>query len=256
MHIGGGVWSGTWRPINPAARVLLTVTAANFEAAAAQKEQIVITGTMRDSSRSPIVTASGLLHGASLAEGQPIAPGTLITIKGLNLADDIGKPTGLPLPREINGVEVLLGDRTLPLLYVSKNQLNVQIPFNLPANTDHPILVRRGDQLSVPEPVTVTETMPGIFTTSESGTGQGVIERQATPGWPTLRRLLPWGYDPSVLYRAWCSQCACSGWRIPVGLSTRRLAGRSNDRRPKCTGCVCRFGPKSGGLVPSSCGGA
>lgn len=113
-------------------------------------------------------------------QGIPIAPGTLITVKGFNCADEEGRRTQLPLPRELNGVDVLPGDRTLPLLYVSRSQLNVQVPFNLPANTQHQISVRRGDQLSVPETVTVTETIPDILTADETGSGQGAIRRAAT----------------------------------------------------------------------------
>jgi uncharacterized protein (TIGR03437 family) len=56
----------------------------------------------------------------------------------------------------------------------------VQVPFNLPANTQHQISVRRGDQLSVPESVTVTETVPGIFTVDSTGSGQGVIYKSMT----------------------------------------------------------------------------
>ena len=180
VHVGGGVWSGTWRPVRAAARMTLTITALLLEWPRRQADQVTLTGTVRDSSRSPIVTAGGLQHAASFTQGIPIAPGALITVKGFNFADEEAKGTQLPLPRELNGVEVLLGDRTLPLLYFSRSQLNVQVPFNLPANTQHQISVRRGDQLSVPETVTVTETIPGIFTADETGSGQGAIRRAAT----------------------------------------------------------------------------
>jgi uncharacterized protein (TIGR03437 family) len=83
----------------------------------------------------------------------------------------------------------LLGDRSLPLLFVSKGQLNVQVPFGLPANTQHQISVRRGQELSVPETITVADALPGIFTKNSGGTGQGLIFRSrdnvlAEPGTP------------------------------------------------------------------------
>ena len=55
--------------------------------------------------------------------------------------------------------------------------MNVQVPYGLPVNTQHQIRVRRGQQLSVPESITVSETIPGIFTKNLNGTGQGLIFR-------------------------------------------------------------------------------
>lgn len=190
VHTGGGLWSGTWRPVRASDRVVLTVTAFNVEGTSVQAEQIDISGAVRDTSRTPIVTAGGLMHGASFVTGVPLAPGTLITIRGTNLADSNASSDQLPLPRELNGVEVLLGNRSLPLLFVSKDQANVQVPYDVPANTRHQISVRRGEDLSVPESIAVTEAMPGIFTKNQSGTGQGVIARKdagyvlAEPGTP------------------------------------------------------------------------
>ena len=78
-------------------------------------------------------------------------------------------------------MQVLLGDRSLPLLYTSSGQVNVQVPYGLPVNTQHQIAVRRGNALSVPETLSVAETQPGIFTENQKGTGQGIIfeERSA-----------------------------------------------------------------------------
>ena len=108
-HLGRGVWSGTWRPVHPASAVTLTVTAFNVEGSTIQADQTVLTGSVREVGRTPVVTAGGLVQAASFAAGVPIAPGTLISVYGSNLADDVASPVTLPLPRELNGVEVLLG---------------------------------------------------------------------------------------------------------------------------------------------------
>jgi uncharacterized protein (TIGR03437 family) len=42
---------------------------------------------------------------------------------------------GLPLPRELNGTQVLLGNQPSPTLYTSEGQMNVQVPYTVPVNT-------------------------------------------------------------------------------------------------------------------------
>src|SRR5262249_31318826 len=61
------------------------------------------------------------------------------------------------------------------LLYVSPTQINAQVPFNLPSNTLHQIVVRRDVAASTPEEFSVSTEQPGIFTTNSQGTGQGAI---------------------------------------------------------------------------------
>jgi uncharacterized protein (TIGR03437 family) len=190
VHMGGGVWSGTWRPVRAATgAVTMTVTGVFISGNTRQAGQATIAGTIRGGGQTPIVTAGGLVHSASFASGVPIAPGTLISIIGSNLSEESATSGDLPLPRELNGTEVLLGNRSLPLLYVSRDQVNVQAPFDLPPNTQHQLMVRRGQELSVPESITVTEAMPGIFAKNSAGTGQGSILRKeanvlAEPGTP------------------------------------------------------------------------
>jgi uncharacterized protein (TIGR03437 family) len=118
----------------------------------------------------------------------PIAPGGLITLYGLNLADQTG-PSGLPLPKQFNGTQVLLGNQSLPILYTSEKQLNVQVPYAVPVNTQYQLTVQRGDTLSAPQALVIAAAEPGIFTTNPTGTGQGAIQQSdqvtlAQPGTP------------------------------------------------------------------------
>ena len=121
------------------------------------------------------MTAGGVVHAASAAGGVPIAPGSLITIYGSNLADSQGQSSTLPLPQSQNGVQVFLGNTPLPILYTSTGQLNVQVPFSTPINTQYQISVQRDSLISLPEQLVVAQANPGVFTVNEQGTGQGVI---------------------------------------------------------------------------------
>jgi uncharacterized protein (TIGR03437 family) len=64
-----------------------------------------------------------------------VAPGELITVYGVDLAHSAGQSNGLPLPRELNGTQVLLGNQPSPTLYTSEGQMNVQVPYTVPVNT-------------------------------------------------------------------------------------------------------------------------
>lgn len=187
-HIGNGVWTGTWRPAAPSSgQVTLTVTALLLQGRTAQAGRATRSGIVR-ASATPIVPARAVRHAATFDNDGPVAPGTLISVFGANLASAEGSAEA-PLPLSLNDTEVALNGRPLPLLYVSASQLNAQVPYGLPVNTRHQLLVRRGQSLSVPEAFTVAAAQPGIFTKNEQGFGQGLIFKEdgatlAEPGTP------------------------------------------------------------------------
>jgi uncharacterized protein (TIGR03437 family) len=63
----------------------------------------------------------------------------------------VGQSNGLPLPQQLNGAQVLLGNQPLPILYTSAGQLNVQVPYGVPVNTQYQLTVQHGNTLSVPQ---------------------------------------------------------------------------------------------------------
>jgi adhesin/invasin len=138
---------------------------------------------------TPTVTAQGVVHAASDQGGAWITPGGLITVYGVNLSDGVGQNTGLPLPQQLNGTQVLLGNQPLPILYTSTGQLNVQVPYGVPVNTQYQLTVQHGNALSLPQSLVVAAGLPGIFTVNQQGTGQGAIMKSdgvtlAQPGTP------------------------------------------------------------------------
>lgn len=81
-----------------------------------------------------------------------------------------------------------IGGEPAPLLYAGAGQINAVIPFGLPVNTSTQVILRQGDAYTTPVPITLAAANPAIFTTSGSGTGQGIIIRPdgnyAQPGTP------------------------------------------------------------------------
>lgn len=175
--------------MNPAPGVAtISVTAFNSTSTALQSGQQSLSGTL-GAGTIPTVTAGGVVHAASDVAGVPIAPGGLITLYGSNLSNATTQASTLPLPQELNGTRVLLGDLPLPILYTSNGQINVQVPFNTPVNTQYQISVQRDNLLSVPEQLVIAAGQPGVFTVNQQGTGQGVIYKSdgvtlAQPGTP------------------------------------------------------------------------
>ena len=78
----------------------------------------------------PLLQPNSTVNAASFAPG--LAPGALVSIFGRFLSlNEAGAPA-LPLPPSLGGAQVTLNGRRLPLLYVSRNQINTQLPFDAP----------------------------------------------------------------------------------------------------------------------------
>jgi uncharacterized protein (TIGR03437 family) len=109
----------------------------------------------------PAIAAGGIVNGASFAAG-PVAPGALLSLFGANLAESLQQAATVPLPRELGGVRVTGGGRPWPLVFVSPNQINAQVPYNLPPG---PIAVTVSTAAgeSFAETITIAPAAPGIF---------------------------------------------------------------------------------------------
>jgi uncharacterized protein (TIGR03437 family) len=109
----------------------------------------------------PAIAAGGVVNGASFAAG-PVAPGALISLFGANLAPSLQQAAALPLPRELAGVRVVSAGRAWPLVFVSPNQINAQVPYGLPPGpVALTVSTAAGD--SAAETVTIAPAAPGIF---------------------------------------------------------------------------------------------
>jgi uncharacterized protein (TIGR03437 family) len=114
-------------------------------------------------------TVSGMVNGASFAAGAPVAPGSIISIFGSNLATSPAVASSTPLPTAllttsvtINTISARPSAGAIPLYYVSPTQINAQVPFETPTGTATLAVTVNG--VSTPA-VTfpVAATAPGIF---------------------------------------------------------------------------------------------
>jgi uncharacterized protein (TIGR03437 family) len=121
-----------------------------------------------------------------------VAPGALISIFGTNLATGQASAKALPLPTNLLGTMVYINGIASPLLYVSKLQINAQVPYAIATNSVASVSVQVNGSSSPNSTLTVAEVAPAIFTLSGTGAGAGAtlnfpsnsIVNNATPANP------------------------------------------------------------------------
>ncbi len=107
---------------------------------------ITLATTTSSTAKITATVSGGSLAGGGNA-GQ-VAPGTLISINGTNLADGPGAvsaPNGFKstqLPWTLGGVEVYADGNRLPLYMVSPTQINAQIPWEVVGSNSTSVYVR------------------------------------------------------------------------------------------------------------------
>src|ERR1700736_2760457 len=99
------------------------------------------------------------------------SPGELVAIFGINLANGSQSAPSLPLSDQMQGTELFLAGRPLPLVYISPNQINAMMPYGITPGSTYQLVATRGNRLALPQPVTVAAAEPAIFTTTANGLG-------------------------------------------------------------------------------------
>ena len=108
------------------------------------------------------VTPGGIVNAASFQA--PVAPGSLISIFGSNLAATTLAASTAPYPTNLGGVSVLVnGTLAAPLFAVSPGQVNAQLPYETHVGTA--TLSVNG---STPVSFTVAASAPGILMSSST----------------------------------------------------------------------------------------
>lgn len=129
----------------------------------------------------PVVVDSGVLNAASFDKtpGAAIAPGSLVSIFGTDLAGSTAANDTVPLSTILaDSVSVTFNGIPAGLDFVSAGQINAQLPWNVIADGSNmgvaTVVVTRGSQSSAAKPVNVAPVVPGIFTVTGTGLGYAV----------------------------------------------------------------------------------
>ncbi len=169
--LGSGAWSGSWTPTTSNAQFTFTVTGAEGAVTVSAQISLSVTAGPATTNAVSVVNAAAGVQ----ATPETVAPGSYVTIYGTNLAEGSTPASSTPLPTALNGTQVFLGSRPLPLVYAGPNQINGVIPRDLDPNGNYTVTVVKGLARSAPLPISVLPAQPAIYTTDASGLGQGVV---------------------------------------------------------------------------------
>jgi len=109
------------------------------------------------------ISPGGVVNGASFAPAPiPVAPGSILSIFGVNLAPATALASEVPLPVELAGTSVRINGTPAPLFFVSPGQINAQLPFNVAAGQARAVVTNPAGE-SAAEAFNVAASAVGIF---------------------------------------------------------------------------------------------
>lgn len=163
-NLGNGIYSATWNPVNPN---LTTVTIQGIQAPLTAASATINGAVVANPVPPPFVGVGGVVNAASFAPNINVAPGSIVSAFGGNLATSNGNAASFPLPTVLGGIKLSMGGEDMPLFYSGTGQINAQVPFDLPINATTSLVARSmgaaSESDSVPIAVTLGATQPGIF---------------------------------------------------------------------------------------------
>ncbi len=153
------------------------VLAIEDDADSEVKLQALLPGPQGDNTPYSATVSSNAMITATAADTQldgggnaaSVAPGTIVSLNGVNLSSvtvsaDMTQPN---LPTKLGGVTVYFNGIPAPLTFVSPNQVNAQIPWELTSTTSINAYVRTemngGVTFTSPVAVTIVSANPGVY---------------------------------------------------------------------------------------------
>jgi uncharacterized protein (TIGR03437 family) len=110
----------------------------------------------------PYISPAGILNGVGQTPSTAVAPGSIISIFGQNLAPTVQVGPVNPLSQSIEGTTVTVNDLILPLMFVSPQQINAQLPSSLAAG-DYTLQIQNAGQPNISGTFKVARNAPGLF---------------------------------------------------------------------------------------------
>ncbi len=110
-----------------------------------------------------------------------VAPGSIASLLGTDLATDTAEATTDPLPQTLAGATLRCAGHLLPLLFVSPQQINFQVPSDLEPGAYQLQLLRSGAAMVRVE-FQVARNAPGLFLAAHADGVPVTPEAPAAPG--------------------------------------------------------------------------
>jgi uncharacterized protein (TIGR03437 family) len=119
-------------------------------------------GVMANMISVPYIAPAGILNGVGPTPSTSVAPGSLISIFGQNLASTVQVGPTNPLAQSLTGTTVTINGTFLPLTFVSPQQINAQLPSSL-TDGNYTLEVETAGQQPISGNFTVARDAPGLF---------------------------------------------------------------------------------------------
>jgi uncharacterized protein (TIGR03437 family) len=116
----------------------------------------------------PYIAPTGVQNGVGNTPQPGVAPGSVISIFGANLASSVVTGPNSPLAQTLSGTVVQVGNRLLPLFFASPAQINAELPADL-ALGPQTLTVSAQGQPDVNASFTVVRDAPGLFEQAVNG---------------------------------------------------------------------------------------
>lgn len=134
-----------------------------------------------------------------------VAPASIASLYGADLANTTATATTDPLPQSMGGVTLLCSGHILPLLYVSPLQINFQVPVDLAPGT-YQVEIHRAGVPTISVELMVTRNAPGLFLAAHADGSPLTADAPARAG--DRIRVYGTGLGPS-------QPSAMSGFQVP-----------------------------------------
>jgi uncharacterized protein (TIGR03437 family) len=182
QELGGGVYEGVFQSLG-SGPLALAATATNDAGEAVAL--FALGGDLEGVERPlPLIFPQGVVSAANFAPGiTPVSAGSILSLFGINLTETTQFAASLPLPRELGGVQVLIGGVAAPLISVVADsgagfdQINFQLPVEVSSLHYADIVVVSNGVFSSPEGLSLAPAVPGIFTQNQQGIGLAAATR-------------------------------------------------------------------------------
>ena len=121
----------------------------------------------------PNFRSEGAVNGASFAAKVPVTPGSIVSLFGTDLASSSALAPALPLPTSLGGISLEVNGLAAPLIFVSPQQINFQLPWELSGQNLGSLAIAVNDLIIGPTDIPLRTFGPGIFSVNSAGSGQG-----------------------------------------------------------------------------------
>ena len=139
-----------------------------------------------DSGSRVVIHYPGLsaLNAANYMNPNRLAPGMIAALYSTGNFHQFGtqpqSATAIPLPKELNGLQVLFNNAAVPLFFAGTDQINFQVPNRAPTSGTADLLVLESatGRLLGATTVSMATAQPGIFTQDANGSGTAVAANE------------------------------------------------------------------------------